>query len=253
MLTAFWGFMWRIEQLDFVSRVECIFVSFIRSAVTGIKMSHSCRWQTLMPPVVAFPGFVECCTMLCQKMNLNFLCLKKLYFLRRTNEANAAFQIQLHANIGSLTFTKYHTGGWVDATPHLCGLVENLTVAAVSPSLRPRHLIRRSKFSDEDATRMWSSLPTSHTVSVLAPPAIPTPASPPLSLRTIPQVRLALSVHPPLRSNSLPEATAPSTPPMAKWERVECKTESPNIRFSLLTWTFTDCLLTCTYFIFSQS
>lgn len=45
-------------------------------------------------------------------------------------------------------------GGWVDASPHLCGLVENLTVPAVSPSLRPRHLIKRSKFSDEDATRM---------------------------------------------------------------------------------------------------
>ncbi len=217
-------------------------------------MSHTCRWQTLLPPVVPFPGFVECCTMLCQKMKLNFLYHKKLYFLRRT--VMRQMQLFWHncmLTLAHLTFTKYHTGGWVDATPHLCGLVENLTVAAVSPSLRPRHLIRRSKFSDEDATRMWSSLPTSHTVSVPAPPAIPTPASPPLNLRIIPQVRLALSVHPSLRSNSLPESTAPSIPPMEKWERVECKTERSNIIFSLLTWSFTDCPLTCTLFFPSHN
>lgn len=126
------------------------------------------------------------------------------------------FRYNCMQTLAHLTFAKRLTGGWLDATPHLCGLVENLTLAAVSPSLRPRHLIRRNKFSDEDATRMWSLLPTSHTVSVPAPPAVPTPVSPPLSsppsLRTIPQIRLTLSVHPPLRSNSLPEATAPSTP-----------------------------------------
>lgn len=115
------------------------------------------------------------------------------------------------------TFARCLTGNWLDAAPHLCGLVENLTIAAVSPSLRPRHLIKRSKFSDEDATRMWILFLTSHTVP--APPAAPTPAPPPLSsplsLRTFPRVQLAPSAHPSLRSNGLPEATAPSTPP---WE-----------------------------------
>lgn len=46
------------------------------------------------------------------------------------------------------------THRWMSGYDSYCGLVENLTVAAVSPSLRPRHLIKRRKYSDEDATTM---------------------------------------------------------------------------------------------------
>lgn len=128
-----------------------------------------------------------------------------------------------------LTFTC----GWVDTTPHLCGFVENLTVAAVSPSLRPRHLIKRSKFSDEDATRMWNSLPKSRIVSVPVPPTVPTSASRPLSsppsLRTIPQVRQTLFVHPSLRSNTFSEATVPSAPPWKSGRGWSAKWRDPTL------------------------
>lgn len=121
----------------------------------------------------------------------------------------------------------------------LCGFEGNLTVAAVSPSLRPRHLIKRSKFSVEDATRMWSTLPRSLRASVLVPLTLPTSASPlpksPVSLRTIPQVQGTLFFPPSLPSNWGHSAIHSF---VETWEKVEHKMETPYIEFSVLTWTF---------------
>lgn len=173
-----------------------------------------------------FLVFVECCTnMLCQNIKLNFLCHKNLYSKENTTEANAAFQNNCMQTSAYLTFTRWLSGCHSSS---LCSCGEPNSSCCVTLSLRPRHLIKRSKFSDEDATRMWSLHPTSHMEPVQTS-ASPLQSST-LGLRTIPRVQLTLSVHPPLPSNSFPEAAPP-------WKSAR----GWNVGFSLLTWTLTDC------------
>lgn len=134
-----------------------------------------------------------------------------------------------HATLAHLTSTEMPQQWLICNHSDLCGLVENLMVAPVSPSLRPPHLIRRSRFTDEDATKMWSPHPALQRAS--AP--VPTPASPlqrsPLSPRTILRARLAPSVRPSPRSNSPAEALVRSTPDRIKAEELNAGLKRPDV------------------------
>lgn len=196
--------MWCTEQLDFVSlhwrgRLYCLLLLLLLVLLSAPVSQDKVKLSQL--PVYTTRGIV----------------VKQMQLFRHNYMLTLAYLTS--------------TCGWVDTTPHLCDFVENLTVAAVSPSLRPRHLIKRSKFSDEDATRMWSSLPKSRIVSV--PPTVPTSASRPLSsppsLRTIPQIQQTLFVHPSLLSNTFSEATVPSAPPWKSGRGWSAKWRNPTL------------------------
>lgn len=185
---------------------------------SSAAMGSVTLWGALLPLVLAFAGFRR--LFLCHKIKFSFS--HKLNFKRNSSHADAAFlSIATHQHWCYLPFK----GGWVGGAPRLCWFCgEANPRAAVSPSPRPQHLIKRSKFSDEDATRMWSLLPRSRTVSVPVPSTVPTWASPlPSSHRnptTIRQVLQTQFVRLFLRSNSL--HSAPLRPSMEKLQRVRC-------------------------------
>lgn len=155
-----WGQLGRAEPLGFVLWAK-VFVSFCANSETLTDCTASC---------------------LCLVHNADWLCCDCMLIL-----AKWTFYQVSHWFMSLLIVSVSFSGN------------PNSGCCVPPSSLRPRHLIKRSKFSDEDATRMWGTLLTCHTVSVQAQPLLTSPPSP----RTILRVQLTLSALPPLLSNGL--------------------------------------------------